>query len=118
MKLYFVSRWGSPKEGPNGEDTNFLIYADDINEAGNLADNYLQYCPWLNCGDVNNFVSYISELGESDDVDKATVLHGPWIANAILRANLNKKSWERVYTNQENTKLEWVSIKKLYDKLP
>jgi len=93
MNTYVVARWGNPDEGPNGEDTNFLVVASSPAEAGRLADECLSDHPWLNGDDVQSFCQLVVELGISASSTPA-VIHGPWVANTILRA-CELASWER-----------------------
>jgi hypothetical protein len=83
MKIYLVTRWGNPKDGPRGADTNFLVFATWPEEAGVLADMHLRDCPAHNGPIVQNYCACIKELGDVE-VTAPCVIRGPWVANAIL----------------------------------
>ena len=94
MNTYFVARWGNAADGPNGPDTNFLVVAETVEEAGRLADCSLRDHPW-HCGpNVQDFVNLVVELGSSV-VEAQGVMHGPWIMNAILRGHETALTWRR-----------------------
>ena len=102
MNTYFVSRWGNVADGANGPDTNFLVAAASVEEAGRLSDACLLDHPWFNGPNVCAFTNMVTELGTSL-VEKPTVIHGPWIMNAILRGQDEKhpRTWRRVLSPEE-----------------
>lgn len=85
MNIYIVSRWGNPEEGPNGRDTNFLIRAKSEKEAEELANVRFQDLPTgsEDCL-VDSRCHHIVQIGIDIISKDNTVIHGPWIENAII----------------------------------
>lgn len=111
MKYYFVSRWGNPEEGADGHDTNFIVVAHNQTEAGELADVLLKDMPWRNGPNVLDFCSVMSELGTTVE-QKPMVVHGPWVASAILRNHVDETlaiTWHRF--KQDDVWKSWDEVK-------
>ena len=104
MKLYMVTRWGNPheKDGPDGKDTNFLIRAASVKEAGQLADDALLNFPISQPGNrpAQGFSQCIHQLGEDTISETHGILHGPWIEYAIIE-NSTYDTWHREDLNSE-----------------
>jgi hypothetical protein len=94
LSTYFVARWGSVPEGADGPDTNFLVAARTVEEAGQLADKCLRGYPVHNGPNVRNFVSLVMRLGTSA-TKNPTVIHGPWVSHAIVRGFRDQEVWGR-----------------------
>jgi hypothetical protein len=113
MKLYVAVRWGNhdSPDGPDGEDTHFLIRARDFTEAARLADGVLASMP-TSCvksdRSVEPFCHKIIEIGsdESTSADvQPQVLMGPWVAYGYAvhhawyliwnRSHQDKNAWEK-----------------------
>ena len=66
MKIYLVRRWGNPEDpdGPDGEDTNFIIRASSPRKASEIADDKLKDTPTKVADNrrVQNFCHNIVEL--------------------------------------------------------
>jgi hypothetical protein len=60
MNLYFVTRWGNDIEGPNEEDTNFIVLASNHEGAATVVDSQLQK---VENSKVNQF--FIQEVCDS-----------------------------------------------------
>jgi hypothetical protein len=98
VKNYFVSRWGNPEDGPNGPDTNFLVWANTRDEAAALVDALLPEFPHINGPNVASFCHLVIELGSATlyGMVSPNVIHGPWVAHAILRGgDPVQLSWRR-----------------------
>lgn len=46
MKLWHVAQWGNADEGPNGQDTNCIVRAPDLETAIKLAEKEFEYLDW------------------------------------------------------------------------
>lgn len=101
MKLFLVSRWGNPHEedGPDGKDTNLLIAAIDVPDAGVIADKIFGSLPTeSDCGgrDVAAFAHSIIEIGSAtNDISQGCLIHGPWIENMLTHAVPIHRNWIR-----------------------
>jgi hypothetical protein len=103
MKLYIAIRWGShlSPDGPDGEDTHFLIRAHDSVEAARLADAVLASMPTA-CTEGNRsvrpFCHRIVEIGSDGSGFtnvQAEVLMGPWIAYGCAVHHVGYQTWSR-----------------------
>ena len=114
MKLYFVIRWGHAEspDGPDGEDTQILVRAVSLDDAGKLADDALSQLPVsspLSTRPVQPFCHRIIELGTDASTDStARVLVGPWIGRAFFDTLLYQ-SWVR-----DNLSEGWQDAKMYY----
>lgn len=98
MKIYFVSRWGNPEEGPNGADTNFLVWAENRDDAAAIVDEFIPHFPAINGPNVTPFCHLVIEMGTAGlyGTARTSVIHGPWIGHAILRGGESVHlSWSR-----------------------
>ena len=100
MNLYVTIRWGhadSP-EGPDGEDTNFLIRALTVVEAGQLTDEILATLPVSSPNSarpVQPFCHQVIEMGQDVSTEnEARVLIGPWIGRALW-GRASYRTWVR-----------------------
>lgn len=100
MKLYLVVRQGSPTDvdGPDGPDTNVLVRAKTVEEAGMVADTVLRsYASHqLPVGrPVQDLCHQITELGEDASADpEPAIIHGPWVLHAYIYPRGYRK-WHR-----------------------
>jgi len=94
VNTYMVTRWGNPKDGPDGEDTNFLVIAPSYEVAAECADVALADYPQMLGENVENRAHLVVELGISSS-SVPGVFHGPWIAHSVLRA-CESVSWQRI----------------------
>ena len=104
MKLFLVIRWGhdEAEEGPNGEDTNFIIRACDRNQAATLIDDFLRSC--LHHSRVEPLCHRITELGDdTSSQNEPEIVCGPWYAYALWKMS-GYKTWMR----EHQTDYEWV----------
>ena len=104
MKLFMATRWGNPyeAEGPNGEDTNFLVRASSLEDVARLAEDLLMCWP-QSIGEnrpVESHIHCIRQIGEDTTSELPSVIHGPWIAASIVRDS-NFKMWLRDGPNGE-----------------
>lgn len=111
MHLYLVTRWGNPdrRHRSEGDDTNFLIRATTVEEAGELADSVLIDIPLSHSGEpsIEGFAQYIRRIGEDAAPSDAEpeILHGPWIEFAM--ADGEYEAWERGDADGEWLKVEF-----------
>lgn len=103
MKLYIAVRWGNHNspDGPDGEDTHFLIRAHDYLEAAGLADGVLRTMPTA-CAEGHRTVQpvchRIIEVGSdgSSFADaQPEILMGPWIAYGHAVHHVGYPTWSR-----------------------
>jgi len=111
MKIYFVVRWGHDEspDGPNGEDTHFIVKASDHDEAAAIVDFYLEHS--LHHSQVEPICNVIVELGS--DVGTRTdplIIHGPWYSYAYLQTGRDYPSWIR----EVHTEYQWGKFDELY----
>jgi len=115
MKLYIAVRWGNHNspDGPDGEDTHFLIRAWDHLEAIRLADGVLASMPTA-CTEghrsVQPFCHRIIEIGSdgsSSAETEAEVLMGPWVAYGMAVHHVGYVTWGR----DDFDKKIWAQIK-------
>ncbi len=82
MKLYSVIRFGNDDEGPDGEDTEFLVLADSVQSAAGLVDNQLKNMPHEK---VDNICHAIAIIGESfSERTEGVILSGPNLIRVSL----------------------------------
>jgi hypothetical protein len=100
MKLFIAVRWGNAEspDGPDGEDTHFLIRAQDFSEGAKLADDVLRSLPTASTRSkrqVQPFCHSIIEIG-SDASEKSVpqVLLGPWFAHGNVH-HVYYATWTR-----------------------
>lgn len=94
MKLYRVIRYGNHKEGPDGDDTNFLVAAESHIQAGELTDELLRHLPQGEL--IYHFSNVIVEIDCGNCGHTATepgIIMGPSYEPGYQR--LRKKSWVR-----------------------
>lgn len=103
MNLYVAVRWGNHNspDGPDGEDTHFLIRAHDYIEAAGLADGNLATMPAA-CTEGNRsvqpFCQKIIEIGSDGSgsaAAQAQILMGPWIAYGYAVHHVGYPTWSR-----------------------
>lgn len=103
MNLYIVVRWGNHglPDGPDSEDTHFLIRAHDSIEAARLADTVLGSMPTA-CTEghrvVQPFSHKVIEIGSDASSFanvQAEILMGPWIAYGYAVHHVGYPIWNR-----------------------
>jgi hypothetical protein len=103
MNLYITVRWGNHNspDGPDGEDTHFLIRARDYIEAVRLADRILETLPTA-CTQGNRsvqpFCHRIIEIGSDASCFagvQAEILMGPWVAYGHSVHHVGYTVWHR-----------------------
>src|SRR5947209_4127129 len=101
MKLYISVRWGNAEspDGPDGEDTHFLIRAHDFMEAAQLADTVLRSLPTTSSKSrrpVQPFCHRIIEIGSDNSIGSVPqVLMGPWVAYGYNVHHVSYPTWVR-----------------------
>lgn len=111
MNIYLVTRWGNPEEGPDGHDTNFLVNAESVEEAGRLADERIFHMGEIYTGrrPVQDFTNCIRLLGESALPNSSGVFMQAFVIPAIVtmktaiwhRDNKNEQ-WNILFKTDEN----------------
>lgn len=107
MKLYIAVRWGNHEspDGPDGEDTHFLIRARDRDEAARLADAVLGSMPTVSTEghrSVQPFCHKIIEIGSDSSTFPGVepqVLIGPWVAFGYGVHHVGYAIWSRDHTD-------------------
>jgi hypothetical protein len=111
MNIYFVIRWGHDEspDGPNGEDTNFIVRARNRDDAATIVDDYLENL--LHHSKVEAICNVIVELGvAAGQESEAAILHGPWYAYGVLAGCGQCISWIR----EIHTDYQWKEFIELY----
>ena len=102
MNIYLVVRSGNEDEGPDGEDTSFMVVANSHLEASALADDMLRQDKVKK---VCHYSSHIYQLGSSDSLlEKPVILLGPIVKYFNIPNCL--KNWVR-YDIED----EWFEVK-------
>jgi hypothetical protein len=76
--LFQVSRWGNDDspDGPDGEDTHFLVVANDYLDAAALVDEKLKTLPHER---VRDHCNVVSQLGlDQGTAEQPMIVCGPW----------------------------------------
>lgn len=110
MNIYFATRWGHDEspDGPNGEDTNFIVRARDRDEAAAVVDQFLMHS--LHHERVDSRCNTLHELGHYiGPSTEPSIIHGPWYAHAFLDGR-HYRSWIR----EIHTDWEWKDVDELY----
>jgi hypothetical protein len=103
MKLYITIGWGNHEspDGPDGEDTHFLVRAHDHVQAARLADEVLRLMPTA-CTDgyrsVQSFCHKVIEVGADSSACPdllPQVLMGAWIAYGYAVHHDGYATWSR-----------------------
>ena len=111
MKLFIIVRWGNAEspDGPDGEDTHFLVRAQDFIEAAGLADDSLRALPTVSSKSkrpVQPFCHRIIEIGsDASEMSVSQVLMGPWVAYGNVH-HAHYTTWERL-----EEKDKWQQVK-------
>ncbi len=114
MKLYFTVRFGHPEspDGPDGEDTNFLVRASSFLEAATITDKFLANAPTTSPSSkrpVDSRCHRVIELGtDGSSESQAAIVHGPWIRFCSMSVK-GCPAWHRdgIYT-------EWVTEEEIW----
>jgi hypothetical protein len=111
LKLFIAVRWGNADspDGPDGEDTHYLLRANDNIEAGKLADHALQLLPTTSSKSrraVKGFCERIIEIGDCGSTKSVPqVMMGPWIAHGYDVNRVYYPTWQR-----DHEKDEWQRV--------
>lgn len=96
MNIYFVTRWGNDREGPNEADTNFIVLASNYEEAAAIVDERLLN---IENSKAAKFCQRITELGVTHgDIGKPKIVLGPSIEYALYHDDMgipDDKKWVR-----------------------
>lgn len=97
MNIYLVARFGNPQDvdGPDAEDTLFLVRAENHEHAGDIVDKLLEtYDPSPVGRPVSKTCHSISLLGvDSNPADEPGLIHGPWIRSIAVFGAYD--TWQR-----------------------
>lgn len=112
MRLFVTVRWGNPEspDGPDGEDTHFLVRSQDFIEAARLSDDVLRTLPRTSANSkrpVQPFCHRVIEIGSDASVKSVSqVLMGPWVAYGYEIHHVYYTTWERL-----EEKDNWQEVK-------
>lgn len=100
MNLYLVTRWGNPfsAEGPDDEDTNYLVKASSHQEAARTTDALLAVSVTKVEGnrEVEGFCHAIRQISEQAmGAETPAIIHGPWYEHMFVRGLETSRSWLR-----------------------
>jgi hypothetical protein len=102
MKIFVAVRWGHAEspDGPDGEDTHFLIRASDHIEAGQLADHALEPLATTSMKSrrpVKRFCQRVIEIGTwVNSKNVPLVIMGPCIPQHLFNVHdPDSPTWER-----------------------
>ena len=110
MKIFHATRFGNDTspEGPNGEDTHFLVRAKDRTQAARMVDKYLRH--ELTHRKVEAKCHRIQELGrDASSVREPAIVAGPWYA--ILPCQIDGYT---VWAREVHTGYRWVDAHKWF----
>lgn len=114
MFLYSVLRWGnqSSDDGPDGDDTEFLVKAVSVEEASDIVDDAIKEKNLMGFR-VQNFCHSIVEIGVSHSTERtAKIVFGPVISSMSVFSDdgiPNDKKWVR-----DNLDEGWVKYADYY----
>lgn len=99
MNLYEVIRWGNDDsdDGPNGEDTCFLVRAATVAAAAELADGRLRRMPQQRVRPFAQAVYYVGVDAGTEQTER--ILRGPYIQSAYCHG------WRKWY--REEAEEQW-----------
>lgn len=95
MFIYSVMRFGNDENGPDGDDTEFLVLADNVTDAAAVVDAELKKMPHNR---VVPFCHAIVSIGKSySENDKAVIISGPLLThNSLLDLGVPEDNiWRR-----------------------
>ncbi len=111
MNIYFVTRWGNDTEGPDEEDTNFIVLASNYESAAEVVDNILIKAENSKAA---LFSQRITDLGASyANIEVAKILLGPSIENALYHDDIgipDSMKWVRFSTDEG-----WLNFSDCYE---
>ncbi len=103
MKLWHVAQWGNLDEGANGQDTNCIVRAPDLETAVKIAQNNFEYLDWKD-GECD----VVFLMGEDNiEDDTAKIVIRDWIANAFNLGGY--PSWHRDLDTGK-----WLTAEEMY----
>ena len=98
MRLFRVARYGNEQEGPDGDDTNFLVHAGNVAEAAELVDDRLKLLP--HGKNIEAFCNLVIKLGSSMCISRERhIIMGPSYEPCIRYSG--QKSWYRADIGKE-----------------
>lgn len=110
--LYLVTRWGNEEsiEGPDGEDTTFLVKTSSVKNAAELVDRILEKMPHTR---VASFCHRVTKIGVSISSSEVPVVLGPFIGSSVMEDDKgigNSERWAR-----DEKEEDWVNFVDYYD---
>ena len=98
MLLFRVIRYGNDDEGPNGNDTNFLVHAKTVEEAATLVDERLMN--FTHGKNIEPFCNQVIEIGSSICTNsECCIIMGPSYEPGFRYRG--QKSWYRADIEKE-----------------
>ncbi len=99
------------EDGPDGEDTSFIIKADSVVGASSLADDVLCKMPHKK---VACFCHRITRIGESNSTNnKPSIVMGPFVGAAIMHDDEGIDNSERWIRDDQDE--GWISFLDYYE---
>ena len=110
--LYLVTRWGNDEsdEGPDGEDTTFLVKASSVNNASEIVDEILENMPHTR---VSSFCHRITKIGVTISSNKTPIVLGPFVGSSLMEDDEGIDNSERWARDEKD--MDWVSFVDYYD---
>ena len=107
MYIFSVMRYGNEEDGPDGDDTEYIVLASSVEQAGELVDNELKKC---SCQKVSNFCHAVVSIGESfSDAKAPIIICGPLVThNSLLDYGVSEGNVWRRKMDMENG--GWVPL--------
>jgi hypothetical protein len=103
--IYLVTRYGSQarSDGPDDQDTNFLVRAVSHEVAAQLVDAILAGLTVQTSLDkpVEPFCHIITQISLAEAEGVEGILHGPWVAHRYLYDCEHLPSWGRETQNAD-----------------
>src|SRR5262249_23583839 len=93
--LFIVTQFGNPDEGPDGDDTSYLVVARGINEALQMAEIELHWQREGRGGSVSRRADAVFWLGPADRYSpgQPRILMGPVLRTASFGTFPNWSGW-------------------------
>ena len=112
MNLYLVTRWGNDEseDGPDGDDTNFLVRASTVEGASEVVDKILSN---MSHKRVADFCHRVTRIGESISLtEKPSIILGPVVNPGIMHDDEGISNAERWARDEKEE--DWCSFPDYY----
>ena len=108
MNIFYVTCWGNHKDGPDGDDTSYVILENSYELAASTVDAALLMIE----SKFKLFANRITEIGVSEATE-GRVLVGPVVESALFHDDLgiqDSKKWIRDSLDEG-----WIEFSEYYE---